>query len=152
LNYDYRFYTPKFDDPYNPAVCGLASFFIPGLGQMIAGEPGRGFEFWGGSMGCLFIASGGMLIFPMELMVTEEFPIVTSSIIMLSLLGYTSISILSILDATKVAKVNNMYLQDFRHKYKIDDIESMRLTPYVDRLSINNQVVTPVGLKLSVTF
>jgi len=44
--YDYKMYMPQPGDPNNPAVMGLASFFIPGLGQMLSGETGRGLAFF----------------------------------------------------------------------------------------------------------
>ena len=38
--YDYRLYQKSLYDRYSPAGSGVASFFIPGLGQMICGEWG----------------------------------------------------------------------------------------------------------------
>ena len=38
--YNPRAYVEQFDDPYSPAGAGVASFFIPGLGQCIDGEWG----------------------------------------------------------------------------------------------------------------
>ena len=43
--YDYRTYKHQVDDPYNPSVDGFVSFLVPGLGQMISGELGRGAAF-----------------------------------------------------------------------------------------------------------
>lgn len=39
---------------------GLASFFIPGLGQMLSGETGRGLAFLGGSMALTASTSAGL--------------------------------------------------------------------------------------------
>ena len=41
-SYDPRDYVYDFYDKYDPTWCGLASFFIPGLGQCICDEWGRG--------------------------------------------------------------------------------------------------------------
>jgi len=46
--YDYRLYSPQYGDPNNPAISGVCSFLIPGLGQMVSGEVGRGLSFLGG--------------------------------------------------------------------------------------------------------
>ena len=40
--YDYKSYVYQVGDPYNPTIAGVASFFIPGLGQMISGEGKKG--------------------------------------------------------------------------------------------------------------
>jgi len=58
--YDYRTYVPEVGDPYNPGVAGLASFFIPGLGQMISNEGGRGAGFLAGYAGCWVLYGAGV--------------------------------------------------------------------------------------------
>ena len=40
--YDTHQYVKQFGDPYNPVLAGVASYFIPGLGQMISDESSRG--------------------------------------------------------------------------------------------------------------
>jgi hypothetical protein len=52
--YNYRTYSYQKSDPYIPAVAGVASFFVPGLGQMFANELGRGACFLGGFVVCGF--------------------------------------------------------------------------------------------------
>ena len=49
--YDRKTYTYQPGDPYNPAVCGVVSFLIPGVGQMIASETGRRVAFLPGYVG-----------------------------------------------------------------------------------------------------
>jgi hypothetical protein len=44
VNCNARDYTRKITDPYDPNVTGVASFFITGLGQIIAGEAGCGLQ------------------------------------------------------------------------------------------------------------
>ena len=39
-------------DSHSPVAGGICSFLIPGLGQMICGEVGRGFAFFGDGCGC----------------------------------------------------------------------------------------------------
>ena len=41
--YNYRMYVPTLYDRHSPAWSVVASFFIPGLGQMVNGSVGRGF-------------------------------------------------------------------------------------------------------------
>lgn len=149
LTYDPRFYIPQYGDLYNPALSGVASFFVPGLGQMVAGETKRGLSFLGGYIGCGLIYLGGGLVYLFELS-SEDFPIVGPLTMLAGLGGMVAVNIWSVVDAVNVAKVNNMYLQDMRSKK--DTGFEMRLSPYIDNLSINNMRVTPVGLKLSVTF
>jgi hypothetical protein len=46
--FDFHQYIPEYGDPYNPAVSGICSLIVPGLGQMMCGETGRGLAFMGG--------------------------------------------------------------------------------------------------------
>ena len=43
--YDYHTYTYQVGDRYSTGVAGITSFLIPGLGQMLSGEVGRGAGF-----------------------------------------------------------------------------------------------------------
>jgi len=54
--YDYRNYKYQVGDKYKPVVAGIASYFLPGLGQMYSGEKKRGTGFLIGylSFGTLF--------------------------------------------------------------------------------------------------
>jgi len=60
--YDYRTYTYQDGDKYNPAVAGITSFLIPGLGQVISGETIRGLAFFGGFSLALASTSFGMIM------------------------------------------------------------------------------------------
>ncbi len=59
--FDYRSYTPQVGDLYNPAVAGLSSLLVPGLGQMLSGETGRGLAFLAGSTGCWTVCCIGAI-------------------------------------------------------------------------------------------
>ena len=48
LNYNHKQYSFQKGDRYNPTIAGVASFLIPGLGQAVSGEVGRGVAFFGG--------------------------------------------------------------------------------------------------------
>ena len=58
--YDYSTWTYEEGDPYNPTTCGILSF-IPGVGQMVAGEFVRGAAFLGGVAGYFFYVFCGCL-------------------------------------------------------------------------------------------
>lgn len=147
LNYDHRTYIPEYTDPYNPAISGVCSFLIPGLGQMISGEAGRGIAFLGGYIGCAVVygigsaqtlysysgygnGSGGL------------------GMMLLGAGGMLGIGIWSIVDAVRVAKVNNLYIRDYRKKTSFN----IELSPYISQVNINNQIVSPIGMSMRVKF
>jgi len=61
LKYDYHDYTRSAGDRYDPIVAGVTSSLLPGLGQIISGEPGRGFVFMGAFAGCAAIYITGIV-------------------------------------------------------------------------------------------
>lgn len=105
--YDPSFYRPEYGDPYSPGWCGFASFLIPGLGQSIAGEWGRGLAFFGAHYGAGLL---GFVVVPsiMDWDDDYEYVMLAGAVVMLA------IDIWSIVDASKVAKIKNMYVQDVR--------------------------------------
>ena len=155
--YDSRLYLPQFGDTYNPALSGVCSFLIPGLGQMISGEVGRGLGFLGGYTGCGVIYVVGVAQYYSSLYNYSgnnyngnPFSANKSGIgtMLLGAGGMVAVSIWSIVDAVKVAKVNNMYIQDMRKKSAV----SLQFAPYIEPISINNEVSVPVGISMRVTF
>lgn len=139
--YDYYDYSSAPGDKYSPLWSGVASFFIPGLGQMICDEAGRGLAWLGGSVGCVAAASFGFLIafggyeFGLPLMYAGE-------------LGFIAVNICSIIDAVKVAKVKNMYFQDLRSQYSLD----VELYPSVNCVQTATGIRPAAGLTLAVRF
>jgi len=155
LSNDYHQYIPEYDDPYNPAISGVCSFLIPGLGQMYSGEYGRGFAFLGGYTCCTIIAGVGMAQFFNSSMNSfnsdSGYPTRSNAGVgtfLVGIGGMAVVSIWSIVDAVKVAKVNDMYLRNFRRTSSV----KLELSPYVEQLSINNQITTPVGMTMKVNF
>ncbi len=149
FKFDSRMYIPQFGDPYNPALSGVCSFIMPGLGQMISGEVGRGLGFLGGSAACGLVGFVGYGI-----VVTNAYNGNSSAAeagLSLMLVGFTAMAVVdiwAIVDAVNVAKVNNMYIQSLRKASSIN----FELAPYISQISVNNKIETPVGLSLKMSF
>lgn len=130
-------------DMYNPAVSGICSFFIPGLGQMICGEVGRGFGYLLGYLGASALTSVWLT------MARGEEAVMAGAIC--GPITIFSINIASIVDAVVVAKKKNMYYQDMRNMSSLN----LGLSPY---FSLNNNIfgskkVDPVlGMSIKLTF
>lgn len=147
-------YVPQPEDPFNPQVAGIASFIAPGSGQMICGEIGRGFAFMGG-----FFVVGGITALGALTSFKEDFDnpdnknlIVNPpgvAILVVGLASWIGLNIWAGKDAIKVAKVNNMYLQDIRRN--LSSVK-MELNPFIDTKNYLGQTNTSAGLSLRVTF
>lgn len=138
--YDHKAYVPSTSDPYNPMWSGIASFFIPGLGQMICGEVGRGFAYLGGVAGCMVLTVVGG-----ALSTTTSFglPVCTASAV-----GILALEISSIVDAVQVARVLNMYERDLRALSAVD----VKLYPSLNYIPMGKVFQPTAGLTLAVNF
>lgn len=150
--FDSHQYIPEYGDPYNPALSGVCSLFVPGLGQMLSGETGRGLAFMGGYIGCAVLVEAGAVQFT-----SNNFRYLGNSgysgnsgvgVMLIGLGGMAAIEIWSIFDAVKVAKVNNMYIRSLRRTSSLN----LEISPYVDHISITNQVSNPIGMTMRVKF
>ncbi len=134
--YDYRMYRPGGYERYSPAWSGVASFFIPGLGQLICGEAGRGFGQFALSTMCDIVTIASI----------EEgidgLPLLTS-------LAHLGIAIWSIVDATQVAKVKNMYETDLRSMRSSVEVE---MYPSLNAVPMQGGLGVAPGMTLSLTF
>jgi len=143
--YNAKDYTFQAEDPYNPGEAGMASFFIPGLGQMISGEVVRGVAILGGFVGI------GVSFLVVNPLLDEKFS-AEGGFAAMSALGVIGFVILteavlyiwSIFDAVKVAKINNLAWRDNQSAM------NMRLQPYIGHIP-NTQTKT-VGLTFQVSF
>lgn len=133
-------YTWAPGDRYLPALSGVASFIIPGLGQMICGEVGRGFAFLGMTVGVPVVATVAAVAFDSYASM--------ASCIAVGVLGCLAIDIWNIVDAVQVAKIKNMYLQDMRREYSFD----MDLFPSVNCIPTSSGMQTSFGLTLAMSF
>lgn len=147
--YNYKEYDRASGDRYTPVGAGIASFFIPGLGQAISNEIGRGCAWFGGAVGSYFVAGIGMGCVQASLETENEALAATgAALTVIGLLSGCTIEICSIVDAVRVAKVKNMYEQDLRSRYSFD----LDLHPSVDYIQTANGVQATAGLTLALNF
>lgn len=134
-------YMRVFGDPYSPGWSGVASFFIPGLGQMVSGEIGRGCAFLGGTIGlCLLTTLGSAALY--------DFPVGALGLAVGGSLALVAVDIWAIVDAVQVAKVKNMYYRDLRQKYPVE----MKIYPSVGSIPTLSGNSVSAGLALAVRF
>ena len=135
--YDYRLYQKSLYDRYSPAGSGVASFFIPGLGQMICGEWGRGFAWLGGHVGCYMLTGISAIA-------------ESDTLVLMSVAGLLAIDICAIVDGVRVAKVKNMYMEDLRRSgyYGLD----VDLYPSVNYVRTASGVQPTAGMTLALRF
>jgi hypothetical protein len=134
--YDSRLYIPQSDDPYSPSLCGVASFFVPGLGEMIAGEVGNGIL-------ALIFVYGSNLVGAVGLS-TENY---YAEGCLFSILG-TYYWVSSIVSAVHTAKIKNMYYRDVRNMSTID----IEINPFTNTEYLGSNKVTYAGVSLKVSF
>lgn len=122
-------------DQYSPVVGGVCSWLIPGLGQMICGELGRGFGWFGGAVGCgvvtgvgagLIASSYSYDYYTGELYYNTGMAAAGSILVIAGCIALIGVDIAAIVDGVKVAKIKNMYNQDMR---KLSSV-SVELQPY----------------------
>ena len=135
--YDYRLYQKSLYDRYSPAGSGVASFFIPGLGQMICGEWGRGFAWLGGHVGCYMLTGISAIA-------------ESDTLVLMSIAGLLAIDICAIVDGVRVAKVKNMYMEDLRKSgyYGLD----VDLYPSVNYVHTASGIQPTAGMTLALRF
>jgi TM2 domain-containing membrane protein YozV len=142
--YDYRTYSFKKGDPYNPSSAGFASLIIPGLGQMISGETGRGLLFLTGFTGCLVATMAGIINLGNSY---EGESTVGAQVAFAGLVGAACIDLWSVGDAVRVAKVNNLALR-VKHKTSYN----LNIKPFLNTPDYGRKHNIPIGLALKVTF
>lgn len=141
--YDFRLYNHQVGDRYNPGIAGLCSFLVPGLGQMISGEPGRGAAFLGADLAFTVVYGVGLV----KAMTTYDVDYYGNETaegggaILAGLAGMLVVDIWSIVDAVRVAKVNSMTYRDTRKR------TTFEINPY-----LGNQQYTATGLSFKMKF
>lgn len=143
--YDPHFYVPQPGDPYSRVWLGIASAIIPGLGEMIEGEWGRGLGVLAGN-----IALGVVQVLDLEYdpQIKQVFP--NSALYWVAGFARTALNIWSICDAVRIAKVKNMYYQDLRGTRASIDL---KIEPYFAYTPAASNTLQPAaGLSLSLNF
>ena len=130
-------------DPYSPALSGIASAIIPGFGQMICGEVGRGFAILGLSIGVPVIGTVGAILCS-----GYDHSVTFGSAVAIVTLGSLAVYVWNIVDAVQVAKIKNMYCRDIRNTYSA----SLKLYPSVGIIPASGGSRTSVGLTLALNF
>lgn len=144
--YDPKFYVPQPGDPYSRVGAGIASLFIPGLGQCIDGEWGRG--------GLIFL--GNMVLWNLMFSTSVTIQSGTSvpengALLMALICAQLGLNFWSVFDAVKIAKVKNMYYQDLRSLRTGVDF---KVEPYLTctPTGLTNSLQPAAGLSLRLNF
>lgn len=146
--YDTKFYVHQPGDPYSRGWAGVASFFIPGLGECIDGEWGRGLAFIGANMGL------GLLGLNQITAYVDSYGNTTyqyNGLYWVIQVARMALNIWSICDAVHVAKVKNMYYQDLRGQRASLDFNVEPFVTYAQTETFGS--MKPVaGLSMRVSF
>lgn len=132
--YSPRDYVHCYGDKHSPCGSAFASFFIPGLGECINGEWWRGV---GKLISCTVLLTVGGI---------TSYDAPTFSLICYT--GAIGIDVWSIISASRIAKIKNMYEQDIKAQKPI----SAKLSPAVNYAATPNGHKPTVGLSLAVNF
>ena len=162
--YNGKEYVKSDIDPYSKGWSGLASFFVPGLGQLICGEAGRGIAVFAGDA-ALGIATSicankyksyikkdadGNYIKDVQggYALTDEGAAWKWGGAMLVLAaGNVAYWIWNICDARDVARVKNMYYQDLQ----MSPVE-FKMYPSVSYINTSDGLKPVAGMTLSLQF
>ncbi|MBR5835522.1 MAG: hypothetical protein IKY66_05095 [Bacteroidales bacterium] len=139
--YNHKDYTSTMADRYNPTWAGIASFFVPGLGQIVCDEVGRGIAWLCAYVGCGIVAGVGAGLSEYG----SESGAVTCGV---AAAGVLAVNVCSIIDGIRVAKKKNMYEQDLRKVFTCD----VDLYPSVNYVQTMHGVQPTAGLTLAMKF
>ncbi len=144
---DYRYlyrasdYVRAPGDTYSPAVSGIVSALIPGLGQMICGEVGRGFAILGLNVGVPVVGMLAVVLCP------YNYNTIMTGITVVSL-ATLGVYVWNIVDAVQVAQIKNMYRQDLRRAYSF----GLDLYPSVNFIPSASGIHPAPGITLALNF
>lgn len=163
--YNAKEYVKSQNDPYSKGWSGFASFVMPGLGQLIDGEVGRGIAIIGGNIAINsvgYYCAGKMVSYLQKdasgnymkdsdghyIFTDEKAAAKWLGGIIAAGLGATIYDIWNICDAVKVAKVKNMYYQDLTGKRAME----FSLTPSFDYAMTADGTQPVAGMTLALRF
>ncbi len=149
--YDTKNYISQPTDPYSRGWAGVASAFIPGLGQGVAGEWGRGALFFLGNIGINALLYTQRLEYTQysNLTYTYQTYYEYTNLYWVILAVGIAYDIWSICDAVHVAKIKNMYHQDIRgQKTAMIECSVSPLLTITPNVGNNNQPITGLSFKI----
>lgn len=116
--YNYKEYVREQGDPYNPPLLGLASFLLPGLGQIIEDEWFTGLLFFGGSLAMDYVTLSTIKT-SYDVTGEDESQVIVKTLnvswgTVIALAGSIALRAFAASDAVKIAKVKNMYIKDMQ--------------------------------------
>lgn len=152
--YDTHFYSREMGGTYSPGWSGVASFFIPGLGQAICGEWGRGLAMFGGHLGLTFIYVAAVNAGNINYYVDGPSGVRAGNegaytLALTAMLADAALDVWSICDAVHIAKVKNMYYHDLRGQRAAVDIKLEPYFAYTPTRAGMYQPATGLSLRLS---
>jgi hypothetical protein len=142
--YNYLNYSFKKGDPYSPMVVGFASVIVPGLGQLMVGEGGRGSIFFAGYVGCIYTSLAKFVQYSNSHEGEDAKAFTTSIAAFMCAIG---IDIMSAIDAGRIAKVKNMAIRNRRGTSFDINFQSVSIN---DKYSLRSSV--SYGLSFKVNF
>jgi hypothetical protein len=170
-HYNPAFYVGRAGDPYIPALSGLSSFFLPGLGQCIDGEWGRGLGIFAANVGfgCLEFLEMSALFYSAAASGSDyyysaygNYPVrysgysgyedamaISGCLLTVTALTQFVFNIWNICDAVNIAKVKNMYYQDMHGGFGAVD---MHIEPHLALAPSVTGFQPAAGLSLKVSF
>lgn len=161
--YNTKSYQKTSTDPFSPFWLGLTSFAEPGVGQLIAHEPGRGWAFIGGDFLIGLVggygirtvynsiekdADGNIIKEDNKIVFLDEKAAKKGAYIFAgAALANLVLRIWSCSDAVKIAKVKNMYNQDLMGRYA-----TATMYPSVDFVQTGSGYKPTAGMTFAVRF
>lgn len=140
--YKARDYESQPGDKYSPALGGVLSWLIPGLGQMVNGEVGRGFKYFGGAIACSVAMGVGSGLMAADMNTSGAIIMLAGSV------AFLCVDIAAIVDGVKVAKIKNMYNQDMKKAASVN----VNLSPYFATVTAGPGCQPVAGASLRVSF
>ena len=141
-----------FDDN-NPILSGVASFCVPGLGQMINGEVVRGLAWMGAAAGTYLVTGAAGVCFLLG--AVSAYPpmaIAGAAVATAGLGALIAIDILQIIDAVQIAKVKNMYEMDLMKSQLSNAALDINLYPSINKIPTATGTQSTAGLTLAFNF
>lgn len=148
-NDDYHQEKRYIQDPYNPALAGICSYLLPGMGQIYLNETKRGIYFLTGYFGSYAAMGTGVYLIYANAGKYGRTPKVNTqaiSLIIVGSIGAIGIWAWSIIDAVQLANIKNLV---YRNTGKI----TFNLEPTFINITDNSgQSFSSTGLRFAINF